>query len=510
MQRWLVLIALVALAFAAPAGAYSVPVLTLDQVIKQADVIIKAKAVSSRPVEDAWFTEYRGCLVFATEMKVVSVLKGDLKEADVAFHHYGFDPKHRGGPNGLMPQLYKFEPGRSYILFAKRTDSPGILRQPWKHHKLREDQGVVLAADDKPVPKGRSVKDVLWAELTGLLASAPSADVRYGIRQLNQMSGGGLWGTKDFDRENVAAAIIKLIEHKDAPVADDAIRAMGAKSPYISDGEAAFWLGTIGKGSIGGLAKRDAKVVNRAAGKFWKEIVALIDSDAAGKSRALAIRALGRSGVKEIDKPLGRWTKDEDADVRQAAAILLADFPVERAADPLTRLSNDKDPGVRLGVARAVGFGQFDRLLPLLDRMIGDKDAEVGTAAALSLLSFDPKQSKDVLLAHRKDPDFKSVFINALAAGDTGPYLDDLVEIIEKRSEPHDFWGGLVPWCVSWEILFEYVARHTGEELQSGKLDKYLDALESPPRPPSNMRRRLAELYAKNALSARARKLGGK
>jgi len=502
------LIALVALAFAAPAGAYPVgPALTLEELIKQADVIVKAKAVSARPIEDVWFTEYRGYVVFATEMKVVSVLKGDLKEADLAFHHYGYDPNHRDGYE-FLPQLYKFEPGRSYILFAKRTESPGILRQLWKHHKTREDQGVILAADDKPSPKGRSIKDVLWAELTGLLASSTSADVRYGIRQLNQMSGGGLWGTKDFDRENVAAAIIKLIRHKDAPVADEAIRAIGAKSPYVDDGEAAFWLCTIGKGSISGLTRRDANVVNRAAGKFWKEIVALIDGDAAAKSRALAIRALGRSGVKEIDKPLGRWTKDADAQVRQAAAILLADFPIERAAEPLTRLSNDKDPRVRLGVARAVGFGQFARLLPLLDRMLEDKDAKVRTAAALSLLSFDPKLSKDVLLAHRKDADFKSVFINALAVGDAGAYLDDLVEIIQKRLEPRDFWGGLMPWCVSWEILFEYVGRHTGEQLQSGKLDKYLDALErAHTLNVRNFRNSLLELSERNGLAQRARRI---
>ncbi|HEY2979951.1 MAG TPA: hypothetical protein VGJ22_02115, partial [Anaerolineales bacterium] len=131
---------------------------------------------------------------------------------------------------------------------------------------------------------------------------------------------------------------------------------------------------------------------------------------------------------------------------------------------------------------------------------------EVRTAAARSLLSFDLKKSSEYLRAKSNDPDFKSVFINALAEENPKPYLDSLCEIIEKQLQPENFWGGTIPSFASWHILFKYLEGQTEEILKSGQLDRYLDGLESGPIYFSSEPRDLYEFYVKNRMTGRARR----
>ena len=478
MRRMAIAVVMV-LSAAGPVAAYPVgPAIPLEEMVAKADVILKAKVLSSKRVNDNWFKNYRGWAVFATRMRVIDVVKGPLAEKEIVFHHYDTDPDHKDGYD-FLPQVYKFTAGRSYLVFAAKTERPGVLRQMWLMHRSKEDQGAILAADDQPAKKGQPIKEILWSELTGLLDSDDSKDVQYAVKQLHEMSAGDWRGTRDLDRQKVLATVVKKIDSRDRQVASEALKVVGSLSPYRSDGEAHFWLATIGKGSIRGLSKRDANVDNAPGRTYRKELISVADSQAAAQTRALAIRALGRSGAKELGPVLKRWQRDAAPQVRHAAALLWADLPVGQAGTPLTELSKDSNVEVRVGAAHAVGFGQFTPLLGLLDRLLKDDERKVRTAAALSLLSFDVKDSGKILKAYRNDPDFKSVFVNALAEVEPEPYLDDLAEIIEKRMEPHDFWSGESPPGRSGSILLDYLKGQDRNALTSGKFDRHLIALQA-------------------------------
>ena len=461
---------------AASAQAYPVgPALPLDQLVEKAEVIAKVEVLSSAQAEDPWFPAQQGYAVFATKMRIISVLKGDLK-GEVVFRHYDTDPDYKDGVE-YSPQAYHFAAGRCYILFAGRTDQPGILRQLWKGHTMREDLGAVLAADNKPLEKDVTASEAIWSELTRMLTAKEPADAAYAIRHLDEMSGGDRWaGTKDFDRQKALQAIVPLIGSKQPKVADAVLTAMAQLSPYRNEGEAVFWLATIGKGNIPGLVKREVGP-NPAAKQYWKELVAVADGSAAPATRALAVRALGRADVKELLGPLGRWRSDPSPEVRQAAAVLMADFPVADVGAWLKTLAGDSEAKVRIGAAYAIGFAQAKPMLDVLDTLLGDTDENVRTAAGASLLSFGPADGRVLLLAHRNDPDLKSVFVNALAEEDPKPYLDDLAEIVVKGLEPRHFWGGYGPAERSWRLLYNYLDTVPPGDLTSGKFDKHLEAL---------------------------------
>lgn len=458
--------------------AYRVgPALKLDQLVQESDLIIKAKVLSSRPIDHEWFRKYRGFDAYATEMQVVSSIKGRIPAQKVVFQHYGLAKVAEG--SGFMPQHYEFQVDRTYIIFAKKTDKDGVFRQLWKFHKSKEDQGVILAADNHPVAEGASVKEIIWSELNKLLVSSDSKDIVYAIRQLDEMSSPYGWlRLDDFDRHLVLEQIRKFVFSKDEKVASQAIKAVGAASPHIDYYNQVHWLAAVGGGTFHGVTKRDAKVDNASARKYWKNLVSVADGSGSAGIRALAIRALGRANEANIFDAVSRWVKDPEPLVRQAAVILLSDFPGREAARLLAERSKDESAKVRIGVAYAVGFGQFSELLPLLDQLLHDKDVHVRTPAALSLLSFSPAKAEKILKANIDDPDFKSVFVNALAEREPEPYLDSLAEIIEKRLEPRYFWGGTAPYGVSRNILSKYIYSASADSLSPANRQKYLEVLE--------------------------------
>ena len=505
-------IAMLILILVCSEACYTYPVgqpLKLNQIVQESDVIFKAKAGSSDSIEDDWFQEYRGFDAHATSMHIISVIKGNILTRKAIFRHYGLAKDFKGGFS-FMPQIYRFEANRPYIVFAKNTDREGVFRQLWKYHKQKEDQGVVLAADDQPIAQGKSVKEVIWSELNKLLVSKDPKDVVYAIRQLDEMSNmyklGGGFTLEDFDRDKVLDAVASLMFSKEKEIAIATIRTIGAVSPYIYRHNEVHWLATVGAGNIRGIGKRDANVKNEDAGRYWKDLVAVADGDGPMELRALAIRALGREGETRTFEAASHWVKEPEPLIRQAGAILLSDFPGRKASHFLKKLSGDDASEVKVGVARAIGYGQFSDLLPVLNRLIQDENADVSTAAALSLLSFAPARAERVLKANLDHPDFKSVFVNALAEANPEPYLDSLVEIIEKKLEPHNFWGGQIPYWTSWQILFKYIRGLGDESLRSGNLDKYLDVLENAQMGSSGPPRDLYALYVRHKMMERARR----
>ncbi len=208
--------------------------------------------------------------------------------------------------------------------------------------------------------------------------------------------------------------------------------------------------------------------------------------------------------MPELKARLARWLADPEPAVRQAAAILLADFPELLSAEVVDRLATDTAAPVRAGIAQAVGFGQLDAQLDVLDKLLLDPQSEVQAAAALSLLSFPTAKSRSILEKHLKQSDYRSLFVNALARQDPSPHLAALCEVIEKELCPENWWGGRIPWGESWDILFKFVQAKPAAELQKGTYDNVLAALESPNYYSSSEPRDLYALYVQRGLKERA------
>ena len=75
-------------------------------------------------------------------------------------------------------------------------------------------------------------------------------------------------------------------------------------------------------------------------------------------------------------------------------------------------------------------------MLPALGRLVQDQEPKVAMAAAISLLSFSVEHSGKILTANLDHPQFRSVFVNALAREDPEPHLDALEEIVRNNLRP--------------------------------------------------------------------------
>jgi hypothetical protein len=488
-------------------GYLVAPPMPLEQMVKEADLVLKVTAVSSQKVTDDSFRALNAYAVFATRMTVVCVIKGELVEKEIEFHHYDDDPT---GQQFRMysPQCYHFERGGNYVVFAKLTKTAGTLRPLWDAHRGREDQGAVRAADDKAVPAGTSVAEAIWDELTKLAASERPVDVQYAIRQLHLMSSpeGRYDGTADFPRDKVMAILAPLIEHNAAEVAMAAIDAIGSRSPYRGDGAEMGWMATVAKGPLlaRGHAKYPVNWDNIDGREQLKRLVQVGQRGATPALRACAIRALGLCRDPALLESLRKWSADAAPEVRAAAAVLWSDFPGKEAAEQLARLSADPDASVRRSVAVAVGFQQATDLIPLLAVLLKDEDERVRSVAAMSAVSFDPRESATTLKAFLGEPDYRASFVDALALADPKTWLDDLAQIVAGNAVPKLQFVAQMPVYTSWQILKAEMDARTPQELAGGTLDKYLDALDQPPDIGSGPFQEMYQFYRDKGLTDRA------
>lgn len=506
---WLTAVSL-GLAVIHSVAAYPVgPAISIDELTGHADLICKVEVIGTKLVEDEWFDKLPGFLPHATEMKIISVYQGKSEHERFFFHHYAAGGKARAP--GYMPQCYEFEAGRSYIVFAKASSNERIFRQIWKSHRSQEDQGVVLAASKEP-HTGESIKEVIWRELSGHLKSKNDKEVIYGLSHLDTLSGGGYQKLNDFDRREVLEAFAPLLDHSSQEVVREAIRAIGSRNPYLSSDYAPFWLASIGAGEVHGFGKWDRSKTNLGGQTHWKKLAAIADGQAPAEIRSLAIKALGRAEVPQLLSHLERWATEKEPAVRASAVFLLADFPQQADKRLIESAAGDKQAVVRAAAAQAIGYGQFQQQVPLLAKLIDDPDLDVARAAAMSLLSFSLESNRDILEKNVRHAEYGPLFVNALATKDAQPYVDQLSDIIRHNRQPKNWWGGRVPWGVSWENLFRYAQRQTSEKLKAGELDKVLDALEIPSRGLENAPtyysssepRDLYALYVQKGLTERA------
>ena len=110
----------------------------------------------------------------------------------------------------------------------------------------------------------------------------------------------------------------------------------------------------------------------------------------------------------------------------------------------LTALANDAAPEVRACVARAAGFSQQPELAEVLAKLLVDKEVKIRQAAAMSLLSFSPKNAaiSAIFRANLENEEFKPLFLIALARERPGDYLNAIAKAVEKKTEPKQFWVG--------------------------------------------------------------------
>jgi len=330
------------------ASAYLMrPAEDLEKITQEADVIFKGTVLDEAPVHDASFRALPGFAVCDTELAVVSVVKGEQIPGRLRFRHYDQEPK--SGMQEYMPQFYHLEAGHTYLVFAKKTATVGVLQQIWPAHTCKQDQGVLRCADRRPTA-GDTVKDVLWAELQTLLRSPALPDVLYGLQQMEEMSNGprtNFNATKDFDRAEVIQAAGYLMRCEDPALAQAVLRIVGSCNPYMTNESADAWLRALGHGEGPVTGHWDPKMKNIGGELFGQELIALGDGPGLAATRALAIRALGRVGNPALAEPLSRWLQDPEVAVRAAATLLLADFPGVETSKRLSVLSKDPMPEVR-------------------------------------------------------------------------------------------------------------------------------------------------------------------
>ncbi|MHC5010853.1 MAG: HEAT repeat domain-containing protein, partial [Planctomycetota bacterium] len=414
LARWMPLVVFGALVAAPPgAGAYPVgPPVPLEEMGARADLIVKATVRSVEAAENDWFRPYHGYEVRGARLRVVSVVKGEVHGEEIVFLHYA-----PGAQAGIVPpQHYELDVGRTYLFLAANTGTPGIFRQLWISHTVKEDQGVFRAADPRP-HRGVTLEDVVWEELGRLLAASDPADVVYAIDQLDEMSAPD-WDARprrslalqDFDREAVLAAIAPHAESPAQEVALRAIEALGSRNPYLRPAYAPHWLAAFGAGNFGGYRMDVART--NVGGRLYAALLSEIASgDASAEIRALAIRALGRSMRPPDPEALNHWARDPEPTVRQAALILSADASPDVALPLIWTGAHDDDAPARAGAARAVGFGRFEGALDVLAALLDDGDPAVRRAAAMSLLSFSAETARTHFEAALDHPEFGVLFV---------------------------------------------------------------------------------------------------
>ncbi|MEO5712871.1 MAG: HEAT repeat domain-containing protein [Luteolibacter sp.] len=510
-RSWLLMI-LCHLTFTGAALGYPVgPAPKLDKLAEESDFIFKGEAIASGPVQDEWFKPVSGYEARETRFRIISPIKGEAAGGEVRFRHYDEQANILGIGISYTPQFYHFEAGRTYVVVAHKTDAGA--RQIRPDHTSKMDLGVLRCRDQQPVT-AKALPEIMWTELIALRDSPVPDDVVYAIQQMDGMSespGGYKYDhTQDFSRIEVLSAVSKLISRPEPAIAQAAIRVIGDGSPYLSDDLAPYWLGTVGV-EVPGLAQLDRGTRNAGGALAWRELVAVANSNAAPETRALAIRAMGLVKMRDIHQKFMRpWLEASEIPVRAAAVLLLTDFarPGDSTTGQFAGFATDPAPEVRKCAAYAIGFMQNPGIVPVLSKLIKDEDPAVRRAALESLHSFRP-DIPTVAAALKQDlanPESGPLSLLALARQDPGAHLEELAQVIEKKTSPNNWSGGEIPAFTAWKLLFKHLQAQPAEDIRAGKWDRFLDAFEKVGQYSSSEPRDIYAFYLQREMPERAAK----
>ena len=264
--------------------------------------------------------------------------------------------------------------------------------------------------------------------------------------------------------------------------------------------------------------------------------------------RTAALAAFAGTAFPVVSNSLPQWLSDASAEVRLQAVLLLPDFSGESSERALRERATDPSPKVRAGVADAIGNGKIESLLPTLKQLLSDpvgltnpvapltteelqaggrvwggNNSDVHTAAGYALLKFDLSQVGDILQANLNDEGFRPNYLCKLAEKDTGPWLTNLVEVLEARRirvEKEVAASGVEPkadylkarMALSgthfncWNIIYQYLHDLPAAEFADAKINRCLDALVNAGDTGSREPTMLYELYRMKGLNQRAAK----
>jgi hypothetical protein len=484
-----------------------------------ADLICKARVVSSVVITNAAFRPLPGFETRAARLEIISVLKGNPSARFMRFQHYASEDRM---PKMYAPQHYELEAGQCYLIFAVKTGHEDEFRQIRFSHTGKEDEGVMRTLDDRPA-LNISVKGAHWLELDLLLKSANPTNRLYAIHQLDAMSKSCLrdFGhSDDFKRERVLHALRPLITEANNEVALAALSCFQA-----------------GPGCSAQIAP------------FADTLVQIASDGPSTPRRVAALAAFCGTKFAVVNQTLPRWLGDSSEDIRLQAVLLLPNFPGEFSERALRERATDPSPKVRAGVADAIGNGKIASLLPTLKKLLSDpigltkpvppltieqlreggrvwggNNNDVHTAAGHALLEFDVSQVGDILKANLNDEGFRPSYLCKLAENDAGPWLTNLVETLEARRvrvEKEVEASGVEPkanylrgrmalagtYFKCWNIICKYLHELPAADFAGGKMNRCLDALENAGDTGSREPTMLYELYRRKGLNQRAAKL---
>jgi hypothetical protein len=533
----------------------------LDKMTSNADLICKARVVSSSVITNAVFQPVYGFVTRETRLELISVLKGEPATRDVLFQHYAPDPQ--GGMGPYMPQQYQLEPGECYLIFAIKTGQAGEFRQLRMSHTGKPDEGVMRTLDarslddlppvvEEPFTRGTGpgtqtnalVKDAHWLELGLLLGDTDPTNRLYAIRQLDELSlvckdhnpMSHFEHTDDFNREAVLKALRPLLTETNDEVALAALNCFRAGSECAGQME-----------------------------PYADALVRIASQGPTSARRVAAITALAGTKFPAVSNALPQWLADGSEDVRLQAVLLLPDFPGAFSEAALRARAADPSPKVRAAVADAIGNGQIALLLPTLEKLLADpvgrpnplppltlgalqdgerasglngygtaglmdasgwggNNGDVHTAAGYALLKFDLGQVEDILKANLNDEGFRPNYLYKLAEHNAGPWLTNLVEVLESRrlritkevdaavvAQKAEFLRASLNLTGtsyrSWDLICQYLHDLPPAEFAAGQMDHCLDVLEQTLGPDSGKLAKMYELERMKGLLGRAAQL---
>ncbi len=434
------------------AKAYPVgPMPSLGAMTTQADVVVKVKAGATTGAQDPLFGAVMGYGVVATQCRVVSVLKGEIKVgASVLFVHYDEDAKASAIMYTYTPQFYHLEPGHSYLLFALKT--PAGLRQLWPSHTFVMDAGAFQLADDKPVAgEENSAQALLRSEWSRMLSSPNADDVSYAIGHLAALT----WPEfpsrdrrPDFDPKEVLARVTPLFSSPDARVAQAVMAAVA----------------------------RGSKSVTR----FQDRFIAVADTHADIATRVLAIGYLSEVKTPQVEAAVRKWARSSSPLVQRAAVPLLGNFATADTLPLLRTLAHNSDAALREAAAMAMGRAQAPSLLDALELLLGDANEDVRRASAESLLLYPLKLSSPLLKRHLGDAGLEPNFVYALAKDNPQPYLSEIARLLSERtpSLPNFASQGMSPLYRLWDSLFNWLQAQPVAFRRSPEAKPLFEALE--------------------------------
>lgn len=410
-----------------PPSVFVPPRGPLEIMAAKADLVCKAQVLASEPVTNANLFRWG---VLETKFRVISVLKGDIPTDEIVLKHYGELAKParaegrfpEAGPGGIFASgfatgpRYKLETGRSYLVFATKTDKgprDPLLRGGLSHpneftpvETAGRSEAITATLDARPI-EGLSVKEAHWLELNLLLSDTNSSNQLYAIQRLGKMAGtcGETWeNSRDFKREDVMNAARPLLTNLNDQVA---IAAIGCFN--------------VGPGCATQLVAHAEALIETA------------NSTVSASRRAAAIEVLSHTRLPAVQSKLRDWLRDAAEEVRAASVRLLRDYPGDFSEAALRELAADDSAQVRATVAEVIGDGRLDRLLPVLASLFADAVGQVHTNAGNALLKFSPDRVSDILKAHLDTLGFHVAFVVKLAETDAAPWLKELTAILDGR-----------------------------------------------------------------------------